>query len=204
MAAKNISRLEGGAQGKGLSSILKTKAPLRHYYGSIKALLGRGGGPQYGQTPRPNEPPSESKSGDVVAQANGQANAAVRRVSESAARGFWTGRMDKSFDFSRGESESARNIDIRDSRMRNLLASGRGLPQSKCLPSFPPLISWPFLPSVADWCFLGDYTRLQHMYSVVIHTMHEQVKSRTRKRRTRQQEPMCRLKKELILRIRIT
>jgi hypothetical protein len=99
--------------------------------------------------------PSESKTGDVVAQAHD----APRRAPESAARGLRTGRMDKSFDLSRGGSESARNIDVRDSRMRDLLASGRGLPQSRCLPSFLPLISWAFLPSVADWCFLGDYTR---------------------------------------------
>ena len=181
--------------------------------------IGRGRGPQYGQTPRPSEPitmsleefiakanridqddqegqtrqgerfqarsfPSESKSGDVVAQANGT----PRRAPENAARGLRAGRMDKSFDFSRGGSESARNIDVRDSRMRDLLASGRGLPQSRCLLSFPALISWAFLPSVADWCFLGDYTRLQHMYSFVIHMMHEQVKSRTRKRRTRRSQ----------------
>jgi hypothetical protein len=134
--------------------------------------IGRGRGPQYGQTPRTNEPatmsledfiakanridqgdeegqtrqgerfqarsfPSESKSGDVVARAND----APRRAPESVARGLRTGRMDRSFDFSRGGSESARNIDIRDSRMRDLLASGRGLPQTRCLPSFPFLIS---------------------------------------------------------------
>ena len=108
--------------------------------------VGRGRGPQYGQTSRSKEPDTlsladfmtlssrlDNSDSDVEGRERG-AGERARQGERFGGRSVSATRFEKSADFDRRESGVVRqDMSARDMRARDLLASGRGMSQSRCV-----------------------------------------------------------------------